>query len=89
MIEITICPTCGSDRIKKVQRDLSDEFEGQFYTVPDLEFWECPNCGERIYDREAMRKIEACSPAFARPRMPRTSTRPRVRVTAAARAAAQ
>jgi len=42
------------------------EFRGQPYTVPDLEFYECPDCGERIYDREAMRKIEAYSPAFVR-----------------------
>jgi len=32
--------------------------------VPNLEFYECAKCGERVYDREAMRKIEAYSPAF-------------------------
>ncbi|PKO21442.1 MAG: hypothetical protein CVU38_14700 [Chloroflexi bacterium HGW-Chloroflexi-1] len=85
---IRTCPTCGSDKIKKVQRDWTDEFEGQFYTVPNLEFWVCPNCGERIYDREAMRKIEAHSPAFAKPRTPRARAKARVPVTAGARAAA-
>jgi YgiT-type zinc finger domain-containing protein len=88
MITITICPTCGSDKIKKVQRDWTDEFQGQSYTVPALEFWECPNCGERIYDREAMRRIEACSPAFAKPRTPRAKAKARARVTAVARASA-
>jgi predicted RNA-binding Zn-ribbon protein involved in translation (DUF1610 family) len=29
-----------------------------------VEFYECPNCGEKVYDREAMLKIEACSPAY-------------------------
>ncbi len=84
MIKITICPTCGSDKIRKVQRDWTDEFQGQSYTVPALEFYECPNCGERIYDREAMRRIEACSPAFAKPRTPRARARVRVPATAGA-----
>ena len=66
MIKITICPSCGSKRIKKVRRNLARDFQGQTYVVPDLEFHECPNCGEKIYDREAMRKIEAHSPAFAK-----------------------
>ena len=66
MIKITICPSCGSKRIKKVRRNLARDFRGQTYVVPDLEFHECPNCGEKIYDREAMRKIEAHSPAFAK-----------------------
>ena len=64
MPKITRCPTCGSDGIEKVQRTLTGEFRGQSYSVPALEFYECPNCGERVYDREAMRRIEANSPAF-------------------------
>ncbi len=63
-LEITICPTCGSDRIKKVKRDLKRTFKGVSYTVPALEFHECPNCGEKLFDRGAMRKIEAHSPAY-------------------------
>jgi len=65
MMEITKCPTCGSDRIKKVRRNWTGKFQGKAYTVPALEFYECPSCGERIYDREAMQKIEAHSPAFS------------------------
>lgn len=63
-LEITTCPTCGSDRIKHVKRDLKRTFKGMDYTVPALEFYECPNCGEKLFDREAMRKIEAYSPAY-------------------------
>ena len=63
---ITICPSCGSQNIKRVQQDWADEFCGQPYLVPDLEFYECPDCGERLCDRETMRKIEAHSPAFAK-----------------------
>ena len=66
MIQITICPSCGSDRIKRVQQDWTSKFQSQSYAVPSLEFYECPDCGERIYDRQAMRRIEAYSPAFAR-----------------------
>ena len=68
MIEITICPTCGSNKIKKVKRDWTDDFKGEVYTVPDLEFHECPACGEEMYDAQAMRKIEAYSPAYAKTR---------------------
>jgi YgiT-type zinc finger domain-containing protein len=66
MTQITICPSCGSDRIKRVQQDWTGKSQGQSYTVPSLDFYECPDCGERIYDRQAMRRIEAHSPAFAR-----------------------
>ncbi|MGO9245884.1 MAG: YgiT-type zinc finger protein [Verrucomicrobiia bacterium] len=66
MLKITICPTCGSRKIRLVRRNWTDEFEGQRYTVPNLAFHECPDCGERLYDRDAMRKIEAHSPAYAR-----------------------
>jgi YgiT-type zinc finger domain-containing protein len=68
MIKITICPTCGSNKIKKVRRNWTDEFQGQTYTVPNLEFYECPDCGEEVYDPHAMRKIEAYSPAYAKTR---------------------
>lgn len=68
MVTITFCPTCGSKNIVKVCRDVTGKFRGQTYTVPSLEFYECPDCGERIYDREAMRKIEAHSSAFMKRR---------------------
>jgi YgiT-type zinc finger domain-containing protein len=67
-LRISICPVCGGERIKKVRRDLIGKFAGRSYAVPSLEFYECPDCGEKVYDREAMRKIEARSPAFKRPR---------------------
>ncbi len=66
MFRITSCPTCGSDRIKRVRRKWTGEYQGETYTVPDLESYECPNCGEKIYDRDAIRKIEAHSPAFTK-----------------------
>ena len=67
MLRITACPSCGSPQLQQVRKDLTDEFHGEGYVVPQVEFYECPDCGERLYDRAAMRKIEAYSPAFANP----------------------
>jgi len=67
MLDITTCPSCGSGRIRRVRRKWTGEYRGVRYTVPALEYHECPDCGERVYDRQAMRKIEAHSPAFTRP----------------------
>ena len=63
-LKINICPTCGSEKIKKVRRNLMGRFSGRSYAVPSLEFYECPDCGEKVYDRGAMQKIESASPAF-------------------------
>lgn len=51
-----------------MRRNWVDEFQGQTYVVPDLEYHECPDCGERVYDPQAMRKIEAHSPAYVKTR---------------------
>ena len=64
--KITNCPTCGSEKIRRAKRNLRRSHRGQTYVVPDLQFLECRACGERVYDREAMRKIEAYSPAYAK-----------------------
>jgi YgiT-type zinc finger domain-containing protein len=66
MLKITRCPTCGSRKIKAVRRTITRRFEGETYTVHNLAFHECPDCGERLYDRDAMRKIEAHSLAYAK-----------------------
>lgn len=78
-LNITTCPSCGSKRIKRVRRDVTRNFKGKEYTVPNLEYYECPDCGEKVYDREAMRQIEAHSPAFKRAsskRKPARTARP-------------
>lgn len=63
-LQIKTCPTCGSNKIQHVMRDLARNYKGQTYIVPKVEFYDCPNCGEKVYDREAMLKIEAYSPAY-------------------------
>lgn len=60
------CPSCGSIKIKKVKKNWSGEFEGKKYHVPSLVYYECPNCDEKIYDRNAMRRIQEKSPSIKR-----------------------
>ncbi|KAA0249628.1 YgiT-type zinc finger protein [Acidobacteria bacterium ACD] len=67
------CPTCGSTTIREVVEDWIGEFRGKRYVVPGLRFSACPACGERAYSPEAMRRIEAASPAYRRPRKLRQS----------------
>jgi YgiT-type zinc finger domain-containing protein len=69
-LQIKTCPTCGSDRIRRVVRDLTRTYRDQTYTVPAVEFYDCPVCGEKVYDREAMLKIEAYSPAYRKANVP-------------------
>ena len=61
---IKTCPTCGSDKIESVVKDVTRKYKGQTYTVPAVEFYVCSNCGEKVYDRAAIQKIEAYSPAY-------------------------
>ena len=63
MLNISVCPVCGG-KVNKIRENWIGEYQGQKYIVPDLEYYECEDCAERIYDRDAMRKIEACSPAI-------------------------
>jgi len=66
MLEITECPTCGSDKIRKVRKSLRREWKGTPYVVPKVSLWECPECGERLFDHEAMQTIDAHRPARSR-----------------------
>lgn len=65
-LNIKTCPSCGSKKIKMVRRNWTGSFKGEIYSVPNLEYYECPDCAEKVYDREAMREIQAHSPAFKR-----------------------
>jgi YgiT-type zinc finger domain-containing protein len=65
-LKIKTCPSCGSGKIKQLRRNWTGSFKGKRCTVPNLQYSECPDCGEKVYDRDAMREIEAHSPAFER-----------------------
>ena len=72
-MQIKRCPTCGNPGIARVKREWAGEARGKKYRIAALEFYECPACGERVFDRQAMRKIEASSPAFQERRLKRTA----------------
>jgi YgiT-type zinc finger domain-containing protein len=66
MLKITMCPSCESRKIRKIRRDWTGSFKGKKHTVPNLCCYECPECGEKVYDSDAMPDIERNSPAFER-----------------------
>jgi len=57
-LKLTFCLNCYSKNLKKVRRTVSGTRQGKRYSVPGVEFYECPDCGERIYDPVAVRQIE-------------------------------
>ena len=63
---ISSCPACGSTAIRTVQKDWSERYEGKRYVVRNLRYFDCTQCGEKLYDPNAMRRIQAASPAFAK-----------------------
>ena len=69
MIVIEKCPSCGSYKIRKLRRNWVGKHNGLDYVVPDLQYYECPDCGERVYDRDAMRRIEEIGRASCRERV--------------------
>jgi len=65
-LHLTHCPTCGSGSIRKVQRTVRRIANGIEYTVRSLRFYECPDCGEKVYDRQTLRRIQEASPAYSK-----------------------
>lgn len=66
MIQVSACPSCGSTTIQAVRGDWSGSYRGRRYVVKDLRYFQCPRCGEKVYGPEAMRRIQAVSPAFSK-----------------------
>lgn len=69
MQKITACPSCGSRRMRRVTQDWTGAFKGRAYTVPNVQFDECPDCGEQVFDRDAVRRIQAHRPAASKARL--------------------
>jgi YgiT-type zinc finger domain-containing protein len=63
-LTIKACHNCGSDQITKVCRDWHGKYKTKSYIVPALEFYECPVCGERVFEPAAIRQIREYSPAY-------------------------
>jgi len=62
MKPLKTCPICASLRIRKVRRTFAQNVRGRDIRVGNVECYECPNCGERIYDPAAADKILAALP---------------------------
>jgi len=52
------CPTWGSRRIHRQKVTISATGRGKTAAVPDLELAVCPDCGEKLFDLEASRRME-------------------------------
>ncbi len=63
-LNIKTCPTCKSNKIQRVIRDITREYKSQSYIVPDVGFFICPDCGEKLFDHEALEKMKLFSPAY-------------------------
>ncbi len=63
---ISACPACGSRGIRLIHEDWSDSYAGKRSVVRNLRYFHCAQCGEKVYDPSAMRRIQAASPAFAK-----------------------
>ena len=60
---ITVCPNCGETEIARIRGKWTS---GKGYEISDLEYFACPDCGEKVYTPQAMRRIEQVSPAYSR-----------------------
>ena len=47
-LKITRCPTCDGTRMRRVRKTVRRTWKEQAYVVPNLEFEECPDCGELV-----------------------------------------
>ena len=57
-LKLSICPNCGNKNLKKVRKAVTGVRQGKPYSAAAVDFYECPDCGERIYDPAAIRQIE-------------------------------
>ena len=52
------CPTCGSRRISRQTVTIKVTVRGKKAEVPNLELEICRDCGEKLFDLEASRRME-------------------------------
>jgi YgiT-type zinc finger domain-containing protein len=73
-LSISTCPSCGSSKIRSIKGKWNGTFRGKKFTVPALEYFACPNCHEKVYPPQAMRRIQENSPAYAKSRAVRRAS---------------
>jgi YgiT-type zinc finger domain-containing protein len=52
------CPTCGSRRIRRETVTVKATVRRKTVGVPDFQLEVCPDCGEKLFDLEASRRME-------------------------------
>lgn len=50
------CQVC-SNEMKSVIKDLPWETDTGWVVIPGVRHWECPVCGEQVFDRNATKEI--------------------------------
>jgi len=53
------CPTCGSDRVIKTEEDVVLRVGNRRHRFQQLPHERCLACGERIFDLDASRRLDA------------------------------
>ena len=62
---VSVCPASGSRRIERLCGKWGCSYKGKPYEVAHLEYYSCPDCGEKVYPPEAMRRIQEASPGYS------------------------
>ena len=52
------CPTCGGRRIRRQLVTVKATIRGKTAEVPNLTLEVCSDCGEKLFDLEASRRME-------------------------------
>jgi YgiT-type zinc finger domain-containing protein len=52
------CPTCGGRRMRRQTVTVKATVRGRTAEVPNLQLEVCPDCGEKLFDLEASRRME-------------------------------
>ena len=52
------CPTCGGRRVRRQTVTVKATVRGKTAEISGLELEVCPDCGEKLFDIEASRRME-------------------------------
>lgn len=57
MYSYKICHKCGGKMPKHVN-EVSFRKNGRFYNIPNVTFFQCENCGEKIFEAAEAKRID-------------------------------
>ena len=53
------CPTCGGDRVVRVEEDVDLTIRGRVHHFPRVLHEHCTDCGERIFDLDTSHRFDS------------------------------